>query len=603
MEAVAESQSEIKGGEFLVRETAANEMFIAEEFSEEQKMMAAATQDFIDMEINPNTERIESMEEGMMSGLMDKAGELGLLGINVPEEYGGLGMSFNTGMLIADIMAAAGSFSTAYGAHTGIGTLPILYYGTEEQKKKYLPKLASGEWKACYCLTEPDAGSDANSGKTKATLTPDGKHYSINGQKMWISNAGFADLLIVFAKIDDDKKLSAFIAERSWDGITMNDEEKKLGIKGSSTRQVFFNDLKVPVENLLSERENGFKIAVNVLNVGRIKLGAGCINGCKVIATQCTQYANERKQFGVPISSFGAIKQKLANMVTRTYATESASYRAGKNIEDLIAKLEADGLSQSDAKMKGVEQFAIECAIIKIHGSEVLDYCTDEGVQVYGGMGFSEDAPMARAYRDARITRIYEGTNEINRMLLVGMMFKKAMKGELNLLEPAMAVAKELTGVPSFETPDLSAPLAKEKEVLRNLKKAVLMAAGKAAETFGPKLDQEQEVLMSLADMLIEVYAVESVLLRTEKLMNLYGDDGSKLYQNMARLYLFEAVQKIKNSGDEAVACFTEGDELRVLLMGMKRFTKMEPVNTKVLRQEIADAMIEEGKFPYSLYN
>ncbi|WP_436516544.1 acyl-CoA dehydrogenase family protein [Ekhidna sp. To15] len=593
----------LKGGEFIVKETAAESVFIPEEFSEEQKMMAAATQDFIDKEITPITESIENMEEGVMPGLMDKAGELGLLGVNIPEEYGGLGMSFNTGMLIADIMAASGSFSTAYGAHTGIGTLPILYYGTEEQKKKYLPLLASGQWKACYCLTEPDAGSDANSGKTKAVLSDDGKHYSINGQKMWISNAGFADLLIIFAKIDDDKKLSAFIAERTWDGITMNDEEKKLGIKGSSTRQVFFNDLKVPVENLLSERENGFKIAVNVLNVGRIKLGAGCINGCKEVATKSTQYANERKQFGVSISSFGAIKQKLANMATRTYATESASYRSGQDIENLIAKLQEDGLSPSDAKLKGVEQYAIECAMIKVHGSEVLSYCVDEGVQVYGGMGFSEEAPMARAFRDARITRIYEGTNEINRMLLVGMMFKKAMKGEIDLLGPAMAVGKELTGVPSFDAPDLSAPLAKEKEVIKNLKKAVLMAAGKAAEKFGPKLDHEQEVLMSLADMVIEVYVAESTLLRTEKLMSLYGDEGSALYQNMAKLYLYEAVTKIKNAGDEAVACFAEGDELRVMLMGMKRFTKMDPVNTKELRQAIADVMIEENKFPYSLYN
>lgn len=601
MESVLEKTS-LKGGEFLVKETNAQDIFIPEEFSEEQKMMAAATQDFIDMEITPITDRIENMEEGVMSGLMDKAGELGLLGVNVPEEYGGLGMSFNTGMLIADIMASAGSFSTAYGAHTGIGTLPILYYGTEEQKKQYLPKLASGEWKACYCLTEPDAGSDANSGKTKATLSDDGKHYLINGQKMWISNAGFADLLIIFAKIGDDQKLSAFIAERTWDGITMNDEEKKLGIKGSSTRQVFFNDLKVPVENLLSERENGFKIAVNILNVGRIKLGCGVVNGCKEIATNSIQYANDRKQFGVPISSFGAIKTKLANMATRTYAIESASYRAGQNIEDLIAKLQEDGMSDSDAKMKGVEQYAIECAMIKIHGSEVLDYCVDEGVQVYGGMGFSEEAPMARAYRDARITRIYEGTNEINRMLLVGMLFKKAMKGEIDLLGPAMEVGKELTGVPSFETPDLSAPLAREKEVIKNLKKSVLMAAGKAAEKFGPKLDREQEVLLILADMVIEVYAAESTLLRTEKLMSLYGDEGSKIYQNMAKLYLSEAVTKIRNAGDEAVACFAEGDELRVLLMGMKRFTKMDPVNTKTLRQAIADEMIKENKFPYSLY-
>lgn len=602
MEAAIEKTA-LKGGEFLVKETEAGDIFIPEEFSEEQKMMAAATQDFIYKEIIPNVERIESMEEGLMPSLMDKAGELGLLGVTIPEEYGGLGMSFNTGMLIADIMASAGSFSTAYGAHTGIGTLPILYYGTEEQKKKYLPLLASGEWKACYCLTEPDAGSDANSGKTKAVLSDDGKHYVINGQKMWISNAGFADLLIVFAKIDDDKKLSAFIAERSWDGITMNDEEKKLGIKGSSTRQVFFNDLKVPVENLLSERENGFKIAVNVLNVGRIKLGAGCINGCKDVASQATNYANERKQFGVSISSFGAIKQKLANMASKTYATESAAYRAGQNIEDLIANLESDGMDATQAKLKGVEQYAIECAIIKIHGSEVLDYCVDEGVQVYGGMGFSEDAPMARAYRDARITRIYEGTNEINRMLSVGMMFKKAMKGEIDLLGPAMEVGKELTGVPSFEAPDLSAPLAKEKEVIKNLKKAVLMAAGKAAEKFGPKLDHEQEVLLSLADMLIEVYVAESTILRTEKLIERYGDEGSQMYQNMAKLYLYEAVTKIKNAGDEAVACFAEGDELRVMLMGMKRFTKMDPVNTKELRQSIADIMIKENKFPYSLYN
>ena len=593
----------LKGGEFLVKETQAKNVFIPEEFSEEQKMMAVATQDFIDKEVTPVTERIESMEQGIMPDLMDKAGRLGLLGVNIPEEYGGLGMGFNTGMLIADIMAVAGSFSTAYGAHTGIGSLPVLYYGTEDQKKKYLPKLASGEWKACYCLTEPDAGSDANSGKTKAKLSDNGKHYAINGQKMWISNAGFADLLIIFAKIDDDKKLSAFIAERTWDGITMNDEEKKLGIKGSSTRQVFFNDLKVPVENLLSKRENGFKIAVNVLNVGRIKLGAGCINGCKDIATKSTNYANQRKQFGVSISSFGAIKQKIANMATRTYATESTSYRTGQDIEDLIAKLQKDGLSPSDAKLRGVEQYAIECAMIKIHGSEILAFCVDEGVQVYGGMGFSEDAPMARAYRDARIARIYEGTNEINRMLLVGMLFKKAMKGEIDLLGPAMAIGKELTGVPSFEIPDLSAPLAKEKEIIKNLKKAVLMVAGKAAEKFGPKLDHEQEILMNLADMVIEVYAAESTLLRTEKLMGMYGDEGSTLYQNMARLYLFEAVTKIKNAGDEAVACFTEGDEFRIMLMGMKRFTKMDPVNTKELRQAIADVMIKENKFPYSLYN
>lgn len=602
MESVAQ-KSAIKGGEFIVRETEAQEIFIPEEFSEEQKMMAAATQDFIDKEITPNIDRIDGMEEGLMPSLMEKAGELGLLGISVPEAYGGMGMNFNTGMLMADIVAASGSFSTAYGAHTGIGTLPILYYGTEDQKQKYLPKLASGEWKACYCLTEPDAGSDANSGKTKAKLSDDGKHYVINGQKMWISNAGFADLFIVFAKIDDDKNLTAFIVEKEYGGITMNDEERKLGIKGSSTRQVFFNDCKVPVENMLSDRENGFKIAVNVLNVGRIKLGCGVINGCKTVASQATNYANERKQFGVSISSFGAVQTKLANMAAKTFAIESASYRAGQNIDDRIESLIGEGMDPSKAKLKALEQFSIECAIIKVHGSEALDYCVDEGVQVYGGMGFSEEAPMARAYRDARITRIYEGTNEINRMLLVGMMFKRAMKGEIDLLGPAMDVAKELTSVPSFDMPDLSAPLAEEKDVLKKLKKAALMVAGKAAETFGPKLTDEQEILMHIADMMIEIYVLESSLLRTEKLIGLHGEEASELYVSMTKLYMHEAIQKIKNHGDEAVACFTEGDELKVMMMGMKRFTKFNPVNTKELRRSIAAKMVAENKFPYSLYN
>ncbi len=595
-------QSAIKGGEFIIRDTEASEIFIPEEFSEEQKMMAAAAQDFIDLEITPNIQRIDKMEQGLMPSLMEKAGELGILGVAVPEEYGGLGMNFNTSMLMADIIAASGSFSTAYGAHTGIGTLPILYYGTEEQKNKYLPLLASGEWKACYCLTEPDAGSDANSGKTKAKLSDDGKHYIINGQKMWISNAGFADLFIVFAKIDDDKNLTAFIVEKEYGGITMNDEERKLGIKGSSTRQVFFNDCKVPVENMLSERENGFKIAVNVLNVGRIKLGCGVINGCKSVASQATNYANERKQFGVSISSFGAIKAKLANMAAKTFAIESASYRAGQNIDDSIANFISEGMDSSKAKLKALELFSIECAIIKVHGSEVLDYCVDEGVQVYGGMGFSEEAPMARAYRDSRITRIYEGTNEINRMLLVGMIFKRAMKGELDLMGPAMAVGKELTGVPSFAKLDLSGPMAEEHEVLGRLKKAALMVAGKAAETFGPKLNDEQEILMHIADMLIEIYAAESSILRTQKLMSLYGDEGSQLYQNLAKLYFQEAITKIRNHGEEAVACFATGDELKVLLMGMKRFTKANPVNTRDLRVAIADKMISENKFPYSLY-
>jgi alkylation response protein AidB-like acyl-CoA dehydrogenase len=591
----------INGGEFLIKETEAQDIFIFEEFTEEQKMMAQACQDFVDTEIHPKIEEIDSMKHPeLVPSIFKKAGELGLLGISVPEEFGGMGMSFNTSMLIADIIGGAGSFSTTYGAHTGIGTLPILYYGTEAQKQKYLPKLATGEWAACYCLTEPDAGSDANSGKTKAVLSSDGKHYVINGQKMWISNAGFADLFIVFAKIDDDKNLSAFIVEKGFGGITMNEEEKKMGIKGSSTRQVFFNDCKVPVENMLSERQNGFKIAVNILNIGRIKLGAGVLGGCRTVASYAIKYAGERKQFGVAINTFGAIKQKLAEMAVRTYACEALCYRAGQDIEDRMEALAAEGMPDAEAKLKALEQFAIEAAIAKVHGSEVLDYVVDQGVQVYGGMGYSADAPMEKAYRDARISRIYEGTNEINRMLMVGMLLKRAMKGEINLFEPAMAVANELTSVPSFETIDTSELFASEKEVIKKLKKVFLMVGGKAAMALADKIESEQEVMMNLADIMIEIYAAESAILRTEKLVSQRGEDSCKPQIAMAQVYLFEAVEKIQTAAKEAIASFTKGDEQKVMLMGLKRFTKADLVNTKELRREIADYMIEKGKYPFS---
>lgn len=595
-----ETKRTIRGGEFLVRETPANEVFIPEEFNEEQKMMAQACQDFIDTEIHPNVDRIDGMKEpDLVPAIFKKAGELGLLGIAVPENYGGLGMSFNTGMLIADIIGAAGSFSTTFGAHTGIGTLPILYYGNEEQKQKYLPKLATGEWAACYCLTEPDAGSDANSGKTKAVLSEDGSHYKITGQKMWISNAGFADLFIVFAKIEDDKNLTAFIVEKTFNGITMNEEEKKLGIKGSSTRQVFFNDCEVPAENMLSDRQNGFKIAVNILNIGRIKLGAGVLGGCRTVIDQATQYANERKQFDVSISSFGAIKHKLAEMATRVYVTESLCYRAGQNIEDKMDDLVKSGMDDAKAKLKGVEQFAIECAIGKIHASEVLDYVVDQGVQVYGGMGYSADAPMERAYRDARIARIYEGTNEINRMLMIGMILKRAMKGELDMFEPAMAVSKELVSVPTFSTIDKSVLFNAEKELVKNLKKVFLMAGGKAAMALQDRIEDEQEVMMNLADILIEIYAVESAMLRTEKLISMRGEEACADYIAMTQIYMSQAVDRVNAAAKEAIASFTKGDEQKVMLMGLKRFTKMDLVNTKELRRQVADSMIKEGKFPY----
>lgn len=592
-------KNSLNGGEFLIKETAATDIFIPESFSEEQMMMAEACQDFMDREILARMDEIDSMEHpDLVPSILKKAGELGLLAISVPETYGGLGMSFNTSMLIADIIGAAGSFSTTYGAHTGIGILPVLYYGNDAQKEKYLPKLSNAEWAACYCLTEPDAGSDANSGKTKATLNPEGTHYLINGQKMWISNAGFADFFIVFAKVEDDTNLSAFLVEKGFGGISMNEEEHKMGIKGSSTRQVFFNDCPVPVENMLSERGNGFKIAVNILNIGRIKLGAGVLGGCRRVLGLAIRYASQRKQFGVTIDSFGAIQAKLAEMAIRTYACESLCYRAGQDIEDRIDALEAEGMDPAKARLKGVEQFAIECAIAKVHGSEVLDYVVDQGVQIYGGMGYSAEAPMERAYRDARISRIYEGTNEINRMLMVSMLLKRALKGELAIMGAAKEVAEELKGVPDFSQPDFSQPFSAEKELLKNLKKVFLMIGGQATNSLGEKLEREQELLMHLADILIEIYAAESTLLRTEKLLAEKGEEAVNYQRAVSTVYLYEAVERIQAAGKEAILSFATGDEQKFLLLGLKRFTRYgEQINPTKLRRDIAQALIAEGKY------
>lgn len=600
MATTTQTSTALKGGEFLIRETQAHDIFIPEEWNEEQKMIAQTCLDFIKTEITPRLDEIDSMKHPeLMPSLLEKAGQLGLLGTSVPESLGGFGMSFNTTMLVAEVLGGAHSFAVAYGAHTGIGTLPILYYGTEEQKKKYIPKLATGEWKACYCLTEPDSGSDANSGKTKAKLSADGKHYLITGQKMWITNGGFADVMIVFAKIDNDKNLTAFIVEKSFGGITMNEEEKKMGIKGSSTRQIFFNDCKVPVENMLSERENGFKIAVNVLNIGRIKLGSGAVGGAKFAIAKAINYSKERKQFGTSIANFGAIKHKLAQTITHAFASESAHYRAGQNIDDAYDTYIAIGMEPGKARLKSLEEYAIECAILKVHGSEVLDFAVDEGVQIYGGMGFSAEGPMDRAYRDARINRIFEGTNEINRMLTIDMLMKRAMKGTLDLMNPAMAVQKELMSIPDFGASDDEAIFAKEKKVIANLKKAGLMVSGAAVQKFMMKLSEEQEVLMNLADMLIEVYVAESTLLRVEKLIGIRGEKACEIQKEIAMIYLHHAVETATNAGKQAIYAFAEGDEQRLMLMGLKRFTKIDPYNLKESRRKVANYAIEKGDYPF----
>ena len=593
-----DTKKALQGGEFLIRTSDPQDIFIPEEFNEEQRMIAQTATEFLAQEVWPILDRIDALEEGLMPKLLEKAGELGLLGISIPEDYGGFGKDFVTGMLVTERTGAGHSFSVAIAAHTGIGTLPLLYYGNAEQKAKYVPRLSTGEWKACYCLTEPGSGSDANSGKTKAVLSPDGKHYILNGQKMWITNGGFADLFTVFAKIDDDENLSAFLVEKDFGGITLNPEEKKMGIKGSSTRQVFFNDCKVPVENLLSERQNGFKIAVNILNIGRIKLAGAALGGAKATVDMSVKYANERIQFGKPLSAFGAIRQKLADQATYCYVVESATYRCSQDMERAIEDLKAAGADHAKALLKGVEQYAAEAAILKVAGSECLDYVVDEGVQIYGGMGYSAESPVERAYRDSRINRIFEGTNEINRMLTVDMLLKRAMKGQLDLMGPAQAVAAELMGIPDFPEPDDSL-LADEKRMVANFKKAVLMVAGGAAQKLGLELAKHQETLMHIADMVIDTYLAESTLLRTLKLADMKGAANVPEQIAMCQLYIHDAADRIHKWAKEAVCNFADGDERQAMLMGAKRWSKNTPLNTAEVRKAIAKKMIGEGRYCY----
>jgi alkylation response protein AidB-like acyl-CoA dehydrogenase len=600
---MSNSKTTLKGGEFLLRQTRPEDIFIPEEWNEEQRMIAQSMIDFTKQEIHPYLDEIDSMaDKTLMPRLVEKAGELGLLGTSVPEEYGGFDMSFNTSMLVAEKSAYGFSFGTTYGAHTGIGMLPIVYYGNAAQKAKYLPGLADGSTKVSYALTEPSAGSDANSGKTKAKLNAEGTHYLLNGQKMWITNGGFADLFIVFAKIDDDKNLSAFIVEKAFGGLSIGAEEKKLGIKGSSTVQVFLNDCPVPVENLLSNRGNGFKIALNILNIGRIKLATAALGGCKMGIDGTIEYAKGRKQFETPIAEFGAIKHKLAEMAMKTYAIESASYRAGQNIDDEFEHLLATGMDKAEAKLKAVEQFAIECALCKVHGSEVLDFVVDESLQIHGGMGFSAELPVEKGYRDARITRIYEGTNEINRMLAVGTLFKKAFKDkDYDITAPIKQVPLALFS--QLFKKSYGGRFGKELATLDNHKKLCLLVAGRAAQKFGLKLTDEQEILMNVADMMIEIYVAESTVLRTEKalLISKGSTDAENLQQqvNMAQLYVYEANQKIFKAAKDAILSYTDGFEQKLMLRTAYRFSISNRINPQHLRREIANYMIKEGKYPF----
>lgn len=595
MSAATETKNVLKGGEWLIKESSAFETFTAENFVEEQKMIRDMCNQFLDAEIYTILDRIDNLEPGLMKSLVTKAGEQGLLSVSFPEEYGGLGKDFVTSTIVNEYLGAGHSFSVAIAAHTGIGTLPILYFGTPEQKQKYIPKLITGEWAGAYGLTEPNSGSDALGAKTTARLSDDGKHYLLNGQKCWITNGGFAQVYTVFAKVDGDK-FTGFIVERGTEGFTQGPEEHKMGIKGSSTVQLYFQDAKVPVENVLGEIGKGHKIAFNILNIGRLKLCAAATGGARRALTDSVVYAKTREQFKQPISNFGAIKHKLAEMAIKVFVAESALYRTADWVDQKEKELLAAGKPFNESLLGAAEEYAIECAMLKVYGSEVLDFVVDEGVQIHGGNGFSAEYNISRAYRDSRINRIYEGTNEINRLLTLDMTLKRAMGGRLDLMGPAMSVSKELMSIPDFGAED-EAPFAKEKKLVANLKKAILLAAGAAVQKLMMKIESEQEVLMNLADMAIETFNAESVLLRVMKMVDQQGEAPTQLYQDIMRTYLFDAADKVNKSGKDAINAFAEGDEQRMILMGLKRFTKAEPFNTKDARRRIADKMIAESKY------
>ena len=589
------SGSVIKGGEWLIRESNPFETFTPEDYTEEQLMVRDMCLQFLQTEVLPIVDRIDKMEPGLMPALMEKAGEQGLLGASVPEDLNGMGKDFVTSTLVSEGLGGGYSFSVAMSAHAGIGTLPILYFGTEEQKQKYIPKLATGEYKGSYGLTEPGSGSDALGAKTTATLSEDGKYYLLNGQKCWITNGGFADVYTVFAKIDGDK-FTAFIVERGFDGFTQGAEEHKMGIKGSSTVQLYFQDCKVPVENVLGEIGKGHIIAFNILNIGRLKLAAAATGGSKLALTESIQYAKTREQFKTPIANFGAIKHKLAEMAIKIYADESALYRTAKWIDEKEAELLASGRPFNEALLGAAEEFAIECAILKVHGSEALDYVVDEGVQIHGGNGYSDEYNISRGYRDSRINRIYEGTNEINRLLTVDMMLKRAMKGKLDLMGPAMSVQKELMSIPEFGE-DEEGAFSAERKTIANMKKCILMVAGAAVQKLMNKLSTEQEIIMNIADMAIETFVAESFLLRVMKNSDRNGTESNEVQTAMMRCCLNDAVDKVAKFGKEAINAFADGDEQKMMLLGLKRFTKTQPFNSKDARRLIADKLIDDDRY------
>ena len=585
----------IKGGEWIIKEVPADSIFIPEQFNEEQQMVRDMCNQFLDTEVLPVADRIDKLEPGLMPGLLSKAGEQGLLGITVPEAYGGSGKDFVTSVIVADYLGGGYSFSVANAAHSGIGTLPILYFGTEAQKQKYVTKLATGEYKGSYGLTEPNSGSDALSAKTTATLSADGKHYILNGQKCWITNGGFSDIYTVFAKIDGEK-FTAFIVERGTEGFTQGPEEHKMGIKGSSTVQLYFQDCKVPVENILGEIGRGHIIAFNVLNIGRLKLGAATLGGARRALTETIQYAKTREQFKLPIVKFGAIRHKLAEMAIRFWVGEAALYRVSKNIDEMEEVLQASGKSLSESLLGAAEEYAIECAILKVFGSEVLDYIVDEGVQIHGGNGYSDEYEISKAYRDSRINRIYEGTNEINRLLTVDMVLKRAMKGSLDLMGPALEVQKELMSVPDFSDTD-EGLFAKEKKAIANFKKCILMVAGAAVQKLMMTLSKEQEILMNIADMSIIAYHAESALLRVEKLVAMKGEAAAAIQIDIMRTYIYDAADAINKAGKDALNSFAEGDELRMMNIGLKRFTKVEAFNSKEARRRICAQLVADNGY------